>query len=108
MHPTRQAAEPDRKFPLTDMPTGLMAALVTRLADHLLIRPVVRRAGRSRTSRRRGPRDQVGRIDRAPAGLRGLGAASGLPSRTQVVPPARRPPKVDHLGCLAVCWDTEL
>jgi hypothetical protein len=29
---TRQAAEPDRKFPLTDMPNGLMAAaLVTRL-----------------------------------------------------------------------------
>jgi hypothetical protein len=27
-----------RKFPLSDMPTGLMAALVTRLADHLLIR----------------------------------------------------------------------
>jgi len=38
-----------RKFPLTDMPTGLMAALVTRLADHLLIRRVVRRTGRSRT-----------------------------------------------------------
>jgi hypothetical protein len=30
-----------RKFPLTDMPTGLMAALVTRLADDLLIRRVV-------------------------------------------------------------------
>ena len=26
MHPARQAAEPDRKFPLTVMPTGLMAA----------------------------------------------------------------------------------
>ena len=31
-------------------PSGLMAALVTRLADHLLIRQVVRRTGRSRTS----------------------------------------------------------
>jgi hypothetical protein len=32
MHPVKQ---PDltRKFPLSDMPTGLMAALVTRLAD---------------------------------------------------------------------------
>ena len=34
-----------RKFPLTDLPTGLMAALVTRLADHLLMRRVIRRAG---------------------------------------------------------------
>src|SRR5215467_14366341 len=34
------------------MPTGLMAALVTRLADHLLIRRVVRRTGRSRAPRR--------------------------------------------------------
>ena len=29
----RQAAEPDRKFQLTDMPTSITAALVTRLAD---------------------------------------------------------------------------
>ena len=34
-----------RKLPLTDLPTGLMAALVTRLADHLLMRRVIRRAG---------------------------------------------------------------
>jgi hypothetical protein len=33
------------------MPTGLMAALVTRLADCLLIRLAVRRAGRPRTPR---------------------------------------------------------
>ncbi len=33
MDPTRQATEPDRKVTLTDMPTGLMVALVTRLAD---------------------------------------------------------------------------
>jgi len=48
----RHAAEPDRKFPLTDMPAGLMADLVTRLDDHLLIRRVVRRTGRFRTPRR--------------------------------------------------------
>jgi hypothetical protein len=36
-HPVK---EPNltRKFPLSDMPTGLLAALVTPLADHLLIR----------------------------------------------------------------------
>ena len=50
-HPS-SSRSPTRKFPLTDMPTGPMAALVTRLADHLLIRRVVRRAGRSRTSLR--------------------------------------------------------
>jgi hypothetical protein len=33
-HPVKQP-NLTRKFPLTDMPTGLMAALVTRLADHL-------------------------------------------------------------------------
>ncbi len=40
-HPVRQ---PDltRKLPLTDMPTGLMAALVTQLADHLPIHRVAR------------------------------------------------------------------
>jgi hypothetical protein len=32
MHPVKQPGL-TRKFPLTDMPTGLMAALVTRLAD---------------------------------------------------------------------------
>jgi hypothetical protein len=43
MHP-RPVKQPNltRKFPLTDMPTGLTAALVTVLADHLPIRRVVR------------------------------------------------------------------
>jgi hypothetical protein len=40
-HPVKQL-NLTLKFPLTDMPTGLMAALVTRLADHLLTRRVVR------------------------------------------------------------------
>ena len=35
-HPVKQPTL-TQKFPLTDMPTGLMAALATRLADHLLI-----------------------------------------------------------------------
>ncbi len=35
-HPVKQP-NLTRKFPLTDMPTGLMAALVTRLADRLPI-----------------------------------------------------------------------
>jgi hypothetical protein len=43
MRLTRQQPNLTRKFPLTDMPTRLMAALVPRLADHLLIRRVVRR-----------------------------------------------------------------
>ena len=42
-----------RKVPLTDRPTGLMAALETWLADRLPVRRVVRRDCRSRTSRRR-------------------------------------------------------
>ena len=41
MHPVKQP-NLTRKFPLSDMPTGLMAALVTRLADHLVIGRVVR------------------------------------------------------------------
>jgi hypothetical protein len=59
MHPTRQAAEPDPEVLLTDMPTGLMAVLVTRIADHLLIRRVVRRAGRSRPGAGADQRDQA-------------------------------------------------
>src|SRR5215216_7412672 len=59
------------------MPTGLLAALVTRLAHHLLIRRVVRRTGRSRTSRRRGPGRPGGGVDRAPAGLGGLDELEG-------------------------------
>jgi hypothetical protein len=42
MHPVKQPTLTG-SFPLTDMPAGLMAALVTRLADPLLIRRVVRR-----------------------------------------------------------------
>jgi hypothetical protein len=34
MHPTPSSTRTDRKFPLTDIPTGLTAALVRRLADH--------------------------------------------------------------------------
>jgi hypothetical protein len=75
-----------------DIPTGLMAAMVTRLADHLLDSSVVRRADRSRTSRRRGPaRPGGGGVDRAPACVGGFdefeghrhagGAGSGVPSR---------------------------
>jgi hypothetical protein len=39
--PPRQQPNLARKFPLTDMPTGLMAALATRLADRLPVRLVV-------------------------------------------------------------------
>jgi hypothetical protein len=39
MHPVTQP-NLTRRFPLTDMATGPMAALVARLADHLLIRQV--------------------------------------------------------------------
>ena len=40
----RPVTQPDltRTFPLTGMPAGLLAARVTRLADRLLIRRVVR------------------------------------------------------------------
>jgi hypothetical protein len=40
MHPPVKQPNLTRKFPLSDLPTGLLAALVTPLADHLLIRRV--------------------------------------------------------------------
>ena len=58
MHPTRQAAEPDRKFPLIDMPTGLwppwsrgvlIASCFVGSFDELaVLEPRARRSGASR------------------------------------------------------------
>ncbi len=64
LHPVKQP-NLTRKFPLTDMPTGLMAALVTRLADHLPIRRVVRRVAVLELRAVADQGDQVGCVDRA-------------------------------------------
>ena len=75
-HPVK---EPNltRKFPLSDMPTGLLAALVTPLADHLLIRRsfdefavLEPRAGADQE-------DQVGRVHGSPAVLGGFDEFEG-------------------------------
>ena len=47
MHPTRQAAEPDPEVPADRHADRSHGSPVTRLADHLPIRRVDRRAGRS-------------------------------------------------------------
>ena len=67
-----------RRFPLSDMPTGLMAALVTPLADHLLIRRgsfdefavLEPRVGADQG-------DQVGCVDRSTAVLGGFDEFEG-------------------------------
>src|SRR5215211_6650133 len=93
------------------MPTGLMAALVTRLADHLLIRRVVRRAGRLEPRAGADRRDQVGRIDRPPAGLGGpdeveihrhAGGAEPRPLVTRVR--SRTVAKLDSIGLVVRSW----
>ena len=87
MHP-HPATQPNltRKFPLSDMPTGLLAALVTPLADHLLIRRsfdefavLEPRAGADQE-------DQVGRVHGSPAVLGGFDELKAI-----ATPAAREP-----------------
>jgi dihydrofolate reductase len=78
MHPT-PSAEPDPEVPADRDADRSQGRPVARLADHLLIRRVVRRTGRSRTSllaRSRATRFGVGR---APSGLGGLDGFEGHP-----------------------------
>ena len=66
-----------RKFPLTGTPVGLMAALITRLADHLPIRRLVRELATLEPRAGADQGDQAGCADRAPAGLGGLDEPEG-------------------------------
>ncbi len=67
--PPVKQPNPPRKFPLTDMPTGLMSALVMRLVDRLLGRRVVDEFAVLELCSGSDEGDEVGCVDGAPAGL---------------------------------------